>query len=84
MQISSIRNNPASAFKPMMEGKLLANHFPIKNPLDFLAVLVTPAGLPPLIPNAPMTLLEHLLHNFDLLNRLKNQIKRISVFFLIM
>ncbi len=76
--ISSIRNNPASAFKPMMEGKLLANHFPIKNPLDFLAVLVTQ----PVCrsnPNAPMTLLEHLLHNFDLLEL--NQIKRISVFF---
>ncbi len=76
--ISSIRNDPASAFEPMMEGKLLANHFPIKNPLDFLAVLVTQ----PVCrsnPNAPMTLLEHILHNFDLLEL--NQIRRISVFF---
>ncbi len=39
--ISSLCNNPASAFKPMKKNKRLANQFPIKNPLDFLAVLVT-------------------------------------------
>ena len=75
---SSLLHNPASAFEPMKKNELLPNQFPIKNPLDFLVVLVTQ----PVFcsnQNAPMTLLELILHNFDLLTI--GQIRRIPEFF---
>ncbi len=76
--ISSFRNNPASAFEPMKEDKLLAYQVPIKNPLDILAVLVTQ---PVFGSNkkVPITLLEHILSHFHLLN--SSQIERIPMFF---
>ena len=67
-----------SAFEPMKKNELVVNQFPINNPLDFLAVLVTQ---PVFRSNqiAPMTLLELILHNFDLLSL--GQIRAISEFF---